>query len=159
MGIGAREAENLLRVQRQPLSFNESGGEDGSRTLAELVADPRQECPSDRLDQGILKQRIEEILGNLDIRERQVLRMRFGLLGEQPLSLGDIGKVLRVSKERIRQIEEGAMSKLRQPQHAARFVQFFHEAPEHVMNAAATMKGCDDLCDPRNRKSTAEHRV
>ena len=132
---------------------------EGSRTLAELVADPRQECPGDRLDQGSLERRMDEILGNLDIRERQVLRMRYGLQGEQPLSLGDIGKVLRVSKERIRQIEEGAMSKLRQPQHASQFVQFFHESPERLMNAAAALKECNDLCDPRGRKSTARRRA
>ncbi len=159
VGIGAPEMESLLRMQRHPLSIDESGVKDGSRTLAELVADPRQECLSERLDQGSLERRMDEILGNLDIRERQVLRMRYGLQGQQPLSLGDIGKVLRVSKERIRQIEEGAMSKLRQPQHAAQFVQFFHDSPERLLNAAAALKGCDDLCDPRNRKSTASRRA
>ena len=155
VGLGVRETESLLRVQRPPLSIDGAGAEDDSRTLAEVVADPRQECPSDGLDQGGLERRIEEILANLDIRERQVLRMRYGLQGVQPLSLGDIGKVLRVSKERIRQIEESAMSKLRQPQHAAQFVQFFHDAPERLMKAAAALKSCNDLCDPRGRKSTA----
>ena len=51
VGIGARETESLLRVQRQPLSIDDRGHDEGSRTLAELVADPRQECPGDRLDQ------------------------------------------------------------------------------------------------------------
>ena len=158
-GIGAREMESLLRVEQPPLSIDESAVNAGSRTLAELLADPRQECPSDRLDQSHLERRMDEILGNLDIRERQVLRMRYGLHGEQPLSLGDIGKVLRVSKERIRQIEEIAMSKLRRPQHASRFVQFFHESPERLMNDAAALQGCHDLCDPRGRKSTARRRA
>ena len=159
VGIGVREADNLLRVQRPPLSIDGSGAEEESRTLAELVADPRQESPGDRLDQGDLERRIEQTLGNLDIRERQVLQMRYGLHGTQPLGLGDIGKVLRVSKERVRQIEESAMSKLRQPQHAAQFVQFFHESPERLMNAAAVLKACDDLCDPRGRKSTGRRRA
>ena len=159
LGIGERETENLLRVQRQPLSIDEAGAKDGSRKLAEIVADPRQECPSDRLDQGNLERRFDEILGNLDIRERQVLRMRYGLKGEQPLSLGDIGKVLRVTKERIRQIEENAISKLRQPQHAAQFVQFFHDSPDRLMSAAAALQGCNDLCDPRNRKSTVRRKA
>jgi RNA polymerase primary sigma factor len=159
VGIGARETESLLCMQRQPLSIDELSVDTRSRTLAEIVADPRQECPSVRLDQGILEQRIDEIFCNLDLRERQVLRMRYGLQGEQPLSLSDIGKMLRVSKERIRQIEESAMSKLRQPQHASRFVQFFQESPERLMNAAAALKGCDDLCDPRGRKSTARRRA
>ncbi len=64
-----------------------------------------------------------------------------------------------MSKERIRQIEESAMSKLRLPQHAAQFVQFFHDSPERLLSAAAALKGCDDLCDPRNRKSTASRRA
>ena len=85
VGIGTRETENLLRVQRQPLSFDGSGLRDGSRALTEMIADPRQECPSERLDQSSLEGRIDEILGNLDVRERQVLRMRYGLQGQQPL--------------------------------------------------------------------------
>ena len=68
--------------------------------------------------------------------------MRYGLHGQQALSLGDIGKVLRVSKERIRQIEESAMAKLREPQHAERFVQFLHESPDRLMNDAAMLRGC-----------------
>jgi RNA polymerase primary sigma factor len=158
-GLGVRETENLLRVQRQPLSIDGVGVKEGSRKLAEIIADPRQECPSDRLDQSTLERRIEEIFRNLDVRERQVLRMRYGLQGQQPLSLSDIGSILRVSKERIRQIEESAMSKLRLPQHAAQFVQFFHDSPERLMRAAAVLKGCDDLCDPRNRRSTARRRA
>jgi RNA polymerase sigma factor (sigma-70 family) len=140
VGIGAREMEGLLRVQRPPLSIDGSGAEQASRTLAKLVVDPRREGAGDRLDQDSLERRMDEILGSLDIRERQVLRMRYGLQGEQPLGRGEIGKLLRVSQERIRQIEAGAMSKLRQPQHASHFVQFFHESPERLMNAAAGLE-------------------
>ena len=102
---------------------------------------------------------MDEVLGNLDVRERQVLRMRYGLQGQQPLSLGDIGKILRVTKERVRQIEVRAMSTLRQPQHAARFVQFLQESPERLMNAASTLKKCNDLCHPRGRKGTVRRRA
>jgi RNA polymerase primary sigma factor len=155
VGIGEREMESLLRVQRQPLSIDGSRVKEGSRTLAEVLDDPRQDCPGDRIDQSSLERRMGEILDNLDIRERQVLRMRYGLQGQQPLGLGDIAKVLRVTNERIRQIEESAISKLRQPRHASRFVQFFHESPERLMDAAAALKKCDDLSGPRGRKSTA----
>ena len=109
VGLGGREMENLLRAQRPPLSIDELGVKEGTRRLTEMVADPRQEYPGERLDQRTLERRFEEILGNLDIRERQVLQMRYGLQGQQPLNLGDIGKLLRVTKERIRQIEESAM--------------------------------------------------
>ncbi len=141
-GIAAGEVERLMRVQRQPLSFDDPPGRKGTRTLAEMVADSRQTCSDDPIDQHRLEHRIEDVLGNLDIRERQVLQMRYGLHGQQALSLGDIGKVMRVSKERIRQIEESAMTKLREPQHAERFVQFLHEAPDRLMNSAAMLRGC-----------------
>jgi RNA polymerase primary sigma factor len=153
VGIGAREMENLLRLQRQPLSIDAPGVKEGSGALSELIVDPRQESPGDRLDQPGLERRIDEILGDLDLRERQVLRMRYGLQGGQPLGLGDIGKTLRLTKERIRQIEVSAMSKLRQPRHAARFVQFLPESPERLMDAAATLKECNDFNDPRGRTS------
>ena len=159
VGIGAREMENLLRLQRPPLSLDDAGMDSGSRTLAALLADPRQECSGDRLDQGILERRIDAVLGNLEIRERQVLQMRYGLQGQQPLGLSDIGRVLRVSKERIRQIEESAMSKLRQPQHASQFVQFFHDSPARLMGEAATLRECDDVCDPRSRQGTVRRRA
>jgi RNA polymerase primary sigma factor len=142
-GLGVGEVERLMRVQRQPLSFDDPQGRKGTRTLSEMVADPRHVCPDERLDHHRLENRLDDVLGALDIRERQVLQMRYGLHGQQALSLGDIGKVMRVSKERIRQIEESAMAKLREPQHAARFVQFLHEAPDRLMNAAAMLRGCN----------------
>ena len=155
VGIGARELERLHRVQRQPLSIDCADDKIGSRTLAELLADPRQECPSDRLDQPGLERRIDESFRDLDVREQQVLRMRYGLHGQQPQTLSDIGKVLRVTRERIRQIEAGAMSKLRQPEHAARFVQFFQDSSERLMNAAARLQRSNGLGDGHGNKSIA----
>jgi len=141
-GLAAGEVERLMRVQRPSLSFNESPACGGTRRLAEMVGDPRQVFPGDLIDQHSLQGRVEDILGALDIRERQVLQMRYGLHGQQPLNLSDIGKVMKVSKERIRQIEESAMAKLRLPEHAAQFVQFFSEAPDRLMTAAAMLRGC-----------------
>ena len=153
VGIGVREAESLLRLQRQPLSINDADGD--QKTLAELIADPRQECLDDHIDQDSLRRRLDDVLGDLDFRERQVLRMRFGLQGQLPLGLADIGKVLRVSKERIRQIEEIAMSKLRQPRVAARFVGFFADSPERLMSGVAVLRRSDECKEPCGRKRTA----
>jgi RNA polymerase sigma factor (sigma-70 family) len=66
-------------------------------------------------DRDVLAKRIDEVFAALDLRERQVLRMRYGLQGQSPLGLSDIGKVLGVSKERIRQIEESPDSPSWQP--------------------------------------------
>ena len=152
LGIGACEAEDLLRLQRPPLSIDEPGIHSGSRTLANLVADPRHEGCDGQLDRDALVQRIDEIFARLDVRERQVLRMRYGLQGELPMGLGDIGRVLQVSKERIRQIEESAMSKLRLPRHVARLVQFFCDTPERLEKEAAALRQCHDICVTNARK-------
>jgi RNA polymerase primary sigma factor len=141
-GIAPGEVERLMRVQRQPLSFDDPLGCKGTRKLADMISDPRHMCADDHIDQHRLEHRLEDVMGALDIRERQVLQMRYGLHGQQALSLGDIGKVMRVSKERIRQIEESAMAKLREPQHAERFVQFLHDTPDRLMNAAAMLRSC-----------------
>jgi hypothetical protein len=71
------------------------------------------------------------------------------------MSLGEIGKELRLTKERIRQIEVSAMSKLRQPRHAARFVPFLPDAPERLMHAAATLKECHELISSSRRGEAA----
>ena len=137
---GRREAKRELAPSlTAPLSIDGGGDEEGS--LANVIADRRQPY-CDRLDQNTLEERMNEVLGDLEYRERQVLRMRYGLQGELPLSLADIGKLLRLSKERIRQIEEGAMSKLRQPRRAAQFVQFLAAPPECLM--AAPLPPCWD---------------
>jgi RNA polymerase primary sigma factor len=140
VGMAVGDMERLMRVGRQPLSFDDATKLDGSRTLTEIVADPRAVCPDDLIDHDGLEERIDSILGCLEVRERQVLQMRYGLHGQSPLSLGDIGKVMHVSKERIRQLEESALSKLRHPKHAAQFVEFFHDAPDRLMTAAAMLR-------------------
>jgi RNA polymerase sigma factor (sigma-70 family) len=141
-GVRAGETDDLLRLQRQPLSIDDCDADGESQPLAEAVADPRVECLGQQFDRDVLVKRIDEVFAALDLRERQVLRMRYGLQGQSPLGLSDIGKVLGVSKERIRQIEESAMSKLRQPQHAVRFVQFLQEQPERLVSAAVALRRC-----------------
>jgi hypothetical protein len=82
-------------------------------------------------------------LPRIDIRERQLLRMRYEPFGEQPLSPGDIDKLLHLSKERIQRIEESTILNLRQPQHAPWFTQFFHDSP-HRLAAILTLRSKED---------------
>ena len=119
--IHENQMERLLRVHRHPRSMNQPILRNGTQNLSDLVPDSCQENPGEKLDQELLKRRLKRTLKSLDSRERQVILLRFGLQGERPLTQTDIGKMMCVSKERIRQIEESAMSKLRQPQRASQF--------------------------------------
>ena len=108
--------------------------------LGNALADPGQHCVADDLDRRCLEQRINEVLHDLDIRERRVLRMRYGLQGEQVFSVRDIAKLLRLSKERIRQIEQGALEKLRRPEQVSRLVHFLPKLPDLTTSTAELRK-------------------
>ena len=141
VGIHENQMERLLRVHRHPRSMNQPILRNGTQNLSDLVPDSCQENPGEKLDQELLRRRVQRTLKSLDSRERQVILLRFGLQGERPRTQTDIGKMLRVSKERIRQIEESAMSKLRQSHHASKFVHFFHDSPVRLMESASLLKG------------------
>lgn len=83
--------------------------------LQELVPDKDVESPEDAIGKQLLKQDLERVLCTLNPREKEVLRLRYGLDNGRMKTLEEIGHVFKVTRERIRQIEANAMRKLRQP--------------------------------------------
>lgn len=89
---------------------------DGNSLLPqELVADKDVESPEDAIVKQLMKQEIDGVLRTLNPREREVLRLRFGLDDGRPKTLEEIGHIFKVTRERIRQIEAKGMRKLKQP--------------------------------------------
>jgi RNA polymerase primary sigma factor len=88
---------------------------DGDGMLEDLVADEQAESPFEAAAAGLERAALSEVLGRLTDRERQVLRSRFGLAGGQPRTLEDVGRDFDLTRERIRQIEAKALTKLRHP--------------------------------------------
>jgi RNA polymerase sigma factor (sigma-70 family) len=144
-GMSERNTEALERVRRPVVSLDQPRSKADSRELADAIPDHRQEHPARRLDRELLHERLDAILRELDAREKQVVCLRFGLRGGEPLSLRDIGRIMRLSRERIRQIEEDGLRKLRQPRRAARLVEFLDEPAPALMAAAAALRAC--ACD------------
>ena len=105
-----------LRFRSEPISLSEPLREDGDAELGDVVEDRSAESPFDVAAKGMMPDAIARLLQPLDEREQQILRMRFGLdgAGEQR-TLEDVGAVMGLTRERIRQIEARAMSKLRHP--------------------------------------------
>ena len=122
--IPVRKIEQMLDVARRPLSLEMPTDDEGDSTLGDFVEDKDSPSPPDRVSAVMLKDQLIEILVNLPPREVKILQMRYGLLDGQTYTLEQVGKKLGVTRERVRQIEAQALSRLRHPAHARRLRDF-----------------------------------
>jgi RNA polymerase primary sigma factor len=115
--------EKVIEVQkhgREPVSLHTPVGEDGDSELGDLIEDSEAIQPGEAASMTLLQEQLHSVLGTLPEREADVVSMRFGLTDGQPKTLDEIGKAYGVTRERIRQIESKAMSKLRNPSRSNR---------------------------------------
>ncbi len=112
--------ELLAQVAQDPVSLEAPVGEDGGACIGDFVSDGQAVGLVESASRNMLEDHLRDVLGELSDREREVLEMRFGLNGEPPRTLEDIGVVIGVSRERVRQIECRALRKLRQPSRSNR---------------------------------------
>ncbi|MDQ6661103.1 MAG: sigma-70 family RNA polymerase sigma factor [Chloroflexota bacterium] len=106
----------LLVWAEKVFSLDTPLSEDEENTLGDIIEDVHQRGPAEQADQHLLREEIRTVLGNLTLRERQVIELRFGLVDDHDYTLEEVGKKLKVTRERVRQIEERAIRKLRHPQ-------------------------------------------
>jgi RNA polymerase sigma factor (sigma-70 family) len=109
------EVETLLRYVVEPVSLAMPVGSEGDTELGDIVADPWAPSPFDLVADAMLGSEIERLLAALGERERQILRLRYGLDRGEPRTLEEVGAELNLTRERIRQIERSALAKLRRP--------------------------------------------
>ena len=122
--ISREDACCLSRVQRLPVSLQVTVGRGEEHEFADLLPDHNPSEPPDMVGQQMLRERLAELLGRLSWREREILRMRFGLGDGYNYTLEDIAYVFQVTRERIRQIEHRAIRKLRDPRYSSALVEF-----------------------------------
>jgi RNA polymerase primary sigma factor len=113
LGLSVGKIELLLEAARHPASLETQIGEDGETSLGHLVPDVTSLSPEEAAIRGQLAEEVERAMAPLDDREREVLRLRYGLGLDRELTLEEIGRRLLVTRERVRQIEAKAMAKLR----------------------------------------------
>jgi RNA polymerase sigma factor (sigma-70 family) len=106
-------------IAAEPLSLEQPLSDDGDGVLADLVEDRGAPTPFEAAATALLPAEIEKLLRGLDERERRIISLRFGLDRGEPRTLEEVGGYLDLTRERIRQIEARAMSKLRHPAFAA----------------------------------------
>jgi len=113
--ITIEKVEEIYRISQDTTSLATPVGDDEDSFLGDFIEDTTQPSPYDETAKELLHESIEEVLGSLDERESKVLSLRFGLVGETPKTLEEVGKIFNVTRERIRQIEAKALRKLRHP--------------------------------------------
>lgn len=115
VGLSLDETRCILKMARQPLSLDQPISEHDESYFGEFLEDHRRDDPLGEATRESLKQRIEEVMQGLNYREREILRMRFGLTDGYAYTLEEVGRVFSVTRERVRQIECKAVRKLQQP--------------------------------------------
>ena len=116
-----------MKVNSRPLSLDEPFG-GGENYLGELVPDDSPDDPLSGLHHALLKAGIDDVLQSLNYREREIIRLRFGLSDGYSYTLSEIGRIFSVTRERVRQIEGVALRKLQHPTCAKRLVGFLEHA-------------------------------
>ncbi len=110
--ITTEEVREILRMAQLPVSLEKPIGEDEESALGDFVPDDAAESPFDTASLSLRREDIELALASLPERERKVIELRFGLSGEQPCTLEEVGRAFGVTRERIRQIENNTLKKL-----------------------------------------------
>ncbi len=127
-GIDPEEVDQIKRSAQAPVSLEKPVGDEEESEFGQFIADEKAESPFERAADLLTKEALREALENLSYRERRVLELRYGLGGEHPRTLDEVGRTFNVTRERIRQIENQSLKKLQTPRGGA-------EAPRSRLRA------------------------
>ncbi|HEV7919121.1 MAG TPA: sigma-70 family RNA polymerase sigma factor [Solirubrobacterales bacterium] len=112
--IDIEDVKKMMELNADTVSLETPiGGEDGTATIGDVVESDSELSPEEVVAERLLAEDIDVVLSQLGDRERRVIELRYGITGEEPLTLVEIGKIIGVTRERVRQIEIAAINKLR----------------------------------------------
>ncbi len=123
-GLSPERVREIQRIALDPLSLDSPVGEEDDSNLADFIEDSGADAPAEVATRRMLAQAVEEALGELSDREKEVVKLRFGLIDGQSRTLEEVGKEFGVTRERIRQIEAKTLAKLRHPQRSQKLKEF-----------------------------------
>ena len=126
MEMPENKVREIMKIAKEPISMETPMGEDGDSQLGDFIEDNTTLAPLDAALHASMRNVIKEVLDSLTPREAKVLRMRYGVEMSNDHTLEEVGKQFDVTRERIRQIEAKAMSKLRQPSRSDKLKSFLH---------------------------------
>jgi RNA polymerase primary sigma factor len=113
LDLSLDEVEHIRRSAQTPVSLEKPVGDEDESEFGHFLTDENQELPDEAAEIAMRKETLRKILGTLSSRERAVLELRYGLDGQHPRTLDEVGRTFNVTRERIRQIENQSLKKLR----------------------------------------------
>jgi RNA polymerase primary sigma factor len=127
-GVPLEEARRVMDMGRQPMSLDRPVGESEDASFSEFVEDVGVASPTQSTTHGLLRDKIDSLLKTLTYREREIIRLRYGLTDGYTYTLEEVGRIFRVTRERVRQIEAKAVKKLQHPVRSRQLENFMEAA-------------------------------
>jgi RNA polymerase primary sigma factor len=135
-GLSLDDTRCIMKMARHPLSLDQPVGDHDDSYFGEFLEDYRDEDPLYDTNQQALKHRIEEAMQTLNYREREILRLRYGLADGYAYTLEEVGRIFSVTRERVRQIESKAVRKLQQPYRSRSLLGFLDDGSQPESESA-----------------------
>ncbi len=123
-GMSVSEARRVLKISRHPISLDRPVGESEDSYFGDFIEDETAESPVETAGTEMLKDRIEEVLKTLTYREREIIKLRYGIGDGYTYTLEEVGRIFKVTRERVRQVEAKAIRKLQHPVRARKLEGF-----------------------------------
>ena len=122
--MSAEETRRVMKISRHPISLDRPVGESEDSHFGDFIEDERQESPSETATSEMLRARINDVLKTLTYREREILKLRYGIGDGYTYTLEEVGRIFKVTRERVRQVESKAIRKLQHPVRRRRLASF-----------------------------------
>jgi len=125
--VSPKKVENMIQVARRPISLETPTDEEEDSVLADFIEDQDSPAPADTVTKNLLREQLRDVLHTLPPREVRILQLRYGLHDGQSYTLEEVGRKMGVTRERVRQIEAQALSRLRHPSHRRKLADYLRE--------------------------------
>ena len=123
-GLPVAETRRVMKISKHPVSLDRPVGESEDSYFGDFIEDTSQSAPDESAAQDMLKQRIESVLKTLTYREREIIKLRYGIGDGYTYTLEEVGRIFKVTRERVRQVEAKAIRKLQHPVRARKLQGF-----------------------------------
>ena len=130
--VSVDEAKRVMKISKHPISLDRPIGDSEDSYFGDFIEDESVESPVQSASREMLKERIEKVLGTLTFREREIIKLRYGIGDGYTYTLEEVGRIFRVTRERVRQIEAKAVRKLQHPVRSRQLGGFFDRAPGEI---------------------------
>ncbi|MBX3386485.1 MAG: sigma-70 family RNA polymerase sigma factor [Phycisphaeraceae bacterium] len=137
-GMTVSETRRVLKISKHPVSLDKPVGETEDSTIGHFIQDERTAAPTENAGQDMLRNRIDQVLKSLTYREREIIKLRYGIGDGYTYTLEEVGRIFKVTRERVRQVEAKALRKLQHPVRARKLAGFIDAEPDDLIRSNST---------------------